>query len=76
LGSPLSARDEKEVTGVASSTIAKKKEVQDNSFHWKGHDHHLLGQWSDSGGCVGQETINSDVYIRTLQKLKERYWRV
>ena len=33
----------------------KKKDVQDNSFHWKGHGHRLLGHWwSYSSGCDGQ----------------------
>jgi len=28
---------------MASTAITKKKKVQDNAFHWKGHDHRLLG---------------------------------
>jgi len=41
--------------GVASSAVTMKKEVQDNFFRLKGHDHRLLGHWwSDSGGCDGQ----------------------
>jgi hypothetical protein len=46
-----------------------RKQVQGNSLGRKSHDHPLLGhRWSD---C---ETINSDAYIKTLQKLKQRYW--
>jgi hypothetical protein len=34
----------REVSGVASSAVIKKKEVQDNSFLRKVHDHRLLGR--------------------------------
>jgi len=41
---------------VVSSAVTKKKEVQDNSFRRKGHDHRKLGIWlSDSGECDGQK---------------------
>jgi hypothetical protein len=61
---------------VASAAITKKKEVQDNSFCWKGHDHHF---WDSDGVILVDvmargETINSDAYIKTLQKLKQHYW--
>jgi hypothetical protein len=78
LGLPLWARDEKAVNGVASSAITKTKEVQDNSFHQKGHDHHLL----NTNGVIlvdvmdRGETVSSEVYITTLQKLKQSYRRV
>ena len=52
-----------------------KKKVQNNSFRQEVHDHHLLGYWwSDSGDVMARgETIKSGAYIKTLQKLKQRY---
>jgi hypothetical protein len=58
--SSLWARDKKAVSGVASSAITKKKEVQDNSFCQKGHDHQ---SWDNQLGCVHHN----------LQKLKQHY---
>jgi hypothetical protein len=52
LGTPFCARDKKAVSGVASSSIAQKEEIQDSSFCRKSHGYCLLGLWwSHSCGC-------------------------
>ena len=63
---------------MASSAITKKKKVQDNSFEGK----LMITVFWDIDGVIlvdvmaRDETINSDAYIKTLQKLKQHYRRV